>query len=189
MPGLETIGGIVPCLEKALCGNSPTKLDPGKCRFCKYALSGGGRINFWKPLGGAPKKHPQQVRLEQERRKKKAAQAIEKIRKKNRVVSRRVKKAEAVEKEVISSLGALSRLNSGRLFQDADGILEVDGIRISVDVKTQDRISGWLVSLADVEKVTADASRAGAATGILVIRSRAGDIAVVPLSRSLGGSV
>ena len=145
-------------------------------------------MNFWKPSGGAPKKHPQQVRLEKERRKEKAARTLEKIRRKNRVVSRRVKKAEAVEKEVISALGALSRLNSGRLFKDADGILEVDGIRISVDVKMQDRASGWLVSLADVEKVTADASRAGAAAGILVIRSRAGDIAVVPLNRSLGGA-
>jgi K+/H+ antiporter YhaU regulatory subunit KhtT len=166
-----------PCDASARCEtwrDSQQELPPG-CRTCKFAKRFPGGFNHWEPVNKG-EKHPDVVKV---RREAKAAEEAAKRQKRlardkgKMEVQRRARIAERqTERNIIHAT-----LNSGRANKDGDHVLAGD---ITLDTKLQTGNLNPVVHLVELDKVAADARRAGKSLGALVLRNKNG-VGVVAL--------
>lgn len=163
-----------PCSMDLVCNNGD--LIQGKyalCALCRFSPENAGRSmgHFWSPTSPAREgnvKHPQLVA---EKRKTKTDKQLAKLQKnrqrdiRKREVSRKAALAEKkTEKNIIKAT-----MNSGRRNKDGD---HVSLGTITLDTKLQTTRENPVIFLAELEKVRADAIRAGKMIGGLVIRNK-----------------
>jgi hypothetical protein len=158
-----------PCAENELCINNPVRQgDLRNCVDCKWTVAGGGIHNRWYPIEGKYRQHPQlEARKRQAgRERRQAAADARKQRNKSKIGIQAA--ARRAEQKTNSRIISATR-NSGRSRNDAD---HVSAGRITLDTKLQSNAQNPVVKLDELEKVRADARRAGNPFGALVIRNK-----------------
>jgi len=167
---------VTPCELRFNCRNAPEHfISPvGRCHECKWAVSGGGTMNKYRPINRRIK-HPLveseklRQRLEARRKRRQAERAKDQSR---RRILQKAKQAEkATERKIIAATK-----NSGRVRQDGDH--SARGF-FALDTKLQSRRLHPQVDLGELDKIRLQACRNGYPAGALVLRNRAGRGVVV----------
>jgi hypothetical protein len=172
-----------PCSEAVICRNSPANKGEqfAKCALCSLSPDNNGRqmLDYWKPVKGAPKRHPE---LERKRLLIKALAHMEDLRAKYNVdpKKKRVSKlAKQAEQRTESNIIKATK-NSGRINKDGD---HVAFNSITLDTKLQTTRTNPTINLTELEKVRQDSKRSGTIIGGLVIRNKH-NVGCVVLSES-----
>lgn len=165
-----------PCHMDASCMNGEFQLGKlAKCALCRLSPDNKGRqmSHYWvaaKPDVGPKPKHPD---LQAEHRNAKFQKRIEKLQakrsrdgKKRHLLHRSDLAEKRTEKQIIHATK-----NSGRRNKDGD---HVHLGMVTLDTKLQSTRENPIINLAELEKVRADAQRAGKLIGGLVIRNKHG---------------
>jgi hypothetical protein len=164
-------GDAEPCAANEQCLNRPDRMRPGPsaCTDCRYALRLGGIRNLWLPADGQPAKHPLVIAAAAAEKLAKTIAKGEKLRSRDRAKMRIQREAQAAEKRTERNIIRATH-NSGRTNRDADHVMAG---RITLDTKNQSRLHP-IVYVDSLEKVRADARRAGNPIGALVLRNEKG---------------
>jgi hypothetical protein len=186
---IESLSGeAVPCILAQECRNSPESagIVLSRCRDCRLACQFGGTGLWWRPKD-KKKRHPV---LEAEKRQKALNRKLSRLAERKAKDQKRQKinaTAERAEKRTqknLSKAGTRIRAtkNSGRSHRDGDHLVNThpDGSEqlhpeyrlCTLDTKLQSRADNPRVLLVELDKVRADASRAGTAVGALILRNK-----------------
>lgn len=163
-----------PCSEDLVCNNGDfIRGNYSLCAVCRFSPenTGRGMGHCWSPTSPARKAKLQHPQLVAEKRKAKLDKRLDKIQKnlQRDIAKRRVsRKAALAEKKTERNI-IKATLNSGRRNKDGDHVSL--GI-ITLDTKLQTTRENPVIFLAELEKVRADAIRAGKMIGGLVIRNK-----------------
>ena len=162
---------IVGCAQAGDCLNSKeNRGGQSQCQYCRFAASGGGPADMWRPwLKGTP--HPQQLAEKKQASRDRLEQASAMRLGKSRDKQALLKKAARAEKLTTRNYNSsmLDTVNSGRSHKDGDHVL---ANKVTLDTKLQSGNSNPVVNLAELDKVQEDAKRGGNVLGGLVLRNK-----------------
>lgn len=167
---------VAECKEGPFCSNGPSNNLQPRCPDCRLSSNAyhGATRHYWKPISHTYS-HPV---LNKEKRDAKYAKAAAKAaanKAKDRSKQALLRKSERVERKTNDRIIKATK-NSGRVNRDGDHLLNN---HIVVDTKLQSNAKNPRINLHELDKVRADAKRAGQPYGVLCIQNSTGRSVIV----------
>ena len=173
MSGLTKLAGQTePCEQHSNCLNwALSDAANSACGGCKFGLHFPGVYNLWRPMNGAPKKHPVETAAKKEAKRERDTTKFAARRNRDRGKREIQRQAAAAERRTERSIISAT-LNSGRVHKDGDHSM-ASGL-ITLDTKNQSGNENPVVHMVELAKVKMDSTHAGRSYSGLVLRNKHG---------------